>query len=102
MGAGNRVKIGSPQFELQRSREETMFAQAPAHLLRKMGKRCLELFGIGGVFVERMFVADGLGIAAIADVCVEPAACVLTAGLSRQRQAPFAEALLEHLLLQRG
>src|ERR1035441_10498742 len=79
-----------------------MLPQAPSDLLREVGEGSLELIDVGRVLVESVFVADGLGVAMLADVAVEPAAGILAFRLAGQRQTPFAELLLEHALVQRG
>src|SRR5271165_4423089 len=70
-------EVRRPQLELQGAGVETVFAQAPPDLLGQVRERGFELLDVGGVPVEGVFVADGLGIGVLADVAVEPAAGIL-------------------------
>ena len=48
-----------------------------------------------------MLVADGFGIAALADFFVEPASGIFAAGFAGERQAPLAETFFEERRVQR-
>src|SRR5580700_6073344 len=67
-----------------------------------MGKRRFDLSEVRGVLVESVFVADGLGIAVLADIGVEPTARVLAASFPGECETPFAEMLFQDLLIERG
>src|SRR6516164_1771861 len=64
-----------------------------------MRKRGFELVGIGGIFVERVLVADRLRVLAIADVAIEPSARILATRLAGECHSPFAETAFERALI---
>ena len=57
---------------------------------------------ICSILVERVFVADGLGIRVLSDIRIEPATRILAVSLSRQRQSPLAKMLFQRGLIERS
>src|SRR5437016_11866144 len=75
-----------------------MIAPTARDNLRRPHQHGVDDARVGRVHRKRILVADGFGISAFAglgNLAVEPAARVRAARFSRQRQAPFPEALFE-------
>ncbi len=83
------------QFQLQRAREVSAFAQAAAYHLAETHERGLQALGVARVFVEGVLVADRFRIDIFSDLIVEPSTRIFAARLPCQRQAPFSEAVFE-------
>ncbi len=64
----------SEGFQLHRSRVQVMLAEAAGDLFGEMREGGFEVVAVLRVGVESVFVADGFGVAAFADVGIEPAA----------------------------
>src|SRR5580765_1147501 len=88
VGPRDRCEILVAQLELNRSGVEGMFAQAARDHFRQAHQGGLELRRVGGVVVEGVFMADGLGIFMLADVGVEPSARIFAARFASERQSP--------------
>jgi hypothetical protein len=100
MRARDRGEVLVAQLQLHGARIEPVLPQPPPHHDGELSQCGFERAGVCRIDIERVFVADRFRIAARTDFLVEPPSGVLAPGLSRQRQAPFAEAPLEEALLQ--
>src|SRR5208282_2569141 len=79
MGSRDGGEIFVAQFQLQRTREVSAFAQPAAHHLTEPHQRGLQALGIARIFVESMLVADRFGIDIFSNFIVEPSTRILTA-----------------------
>src|ERR1700742_1085272 len=102
MGARNGMEVAGAQFELKRSRKEAMLAKAASHLLGQVRESGLELIQVGGVLIEGVFMANGFGVAMLADVGVKPPAGILSARLAGEGEPPFSKVLFENAFIERG
>ena len=90
---GGEIRVA--QLDVDGARVQFVLAQPAADHLRQPRQRRFEQRGVGGIFAERVLVADRFRIFPLADVGVEPAARVLPDGFAGQRQAPLAETFLQ-------
>src|SRR5438270_9558840 len=72
-----------------------MLAESSARHLREARQRGFERGRFSSVLIESMLMADGFGIAALANLFIEPAAGIFATRFAGQRQSPFAETFFQ-------
>src|SRR5580765_3622514 len=80
--AGDGVKVGIAQLQLEGPRFEFLLAQTARDHFSEPCQGCLKYLEIGGVFAKGVLVADGFR-RALADLFVKPAAGVFAACFAR-------------------
>src|SRR4029077_11389498 len=78
------------------------FAQPPSHHFTETHQRGLQALSVARVFVERMLVADRLGIDYFSNFVIKPSARILAARFSCEREPPFSEAVFQIPVFQAG
>src|SRR5437588_4745112 len=100
VGTRQRGEVFVSQLELNSAGVEVGLAQAASNHFRQAHQSGLDLGGVRGVFVVSVLVTDRLGFGVGSNFAIEPPARIFATRLSRQRETPLAEALIEFRFFQ--